>query len=72
MSDITTTSCCNDNKCDNGLSPILMIFVLLFLCGGDNGIFGCGNGNSSCSCNSGLNGILPILLPLFLCGGFNF
>jgi hypothetical protein len=69
MSDLSTTSCCgNNNKCDNGMNPILMIVLLLCLCGGDNGLFGFG-GNSSCGCGGGLDGILPIILLLCLCGG---
>lgn len=68
MSDLSTTSCCGNNKSDNGMNPMFLILILLFLCGGDNGILGCGNGSSSCGCSSGLDSMLPILL-LLLCGG---
>ncbi|MDD3174320.1 MAG: chorion class high-cysteine HCB protein 13 [Herbinix sp.] len=68
MSDLSCTSCCGSNKSDNGISPIFMILILLFLTGGDNGIFGSCNGNNTCGCNGGLDGILPIILLLF-CGG---
>lgn len=72
MSDLTSTSYCRDNnKCDNGFSPMLLI--LLLLCSGDNGLFGGGNGNGSCGlgCGTGggLGGILPLLLILMLSGG---
>jgi hypothetical protein len=75
MSDLSSTSCCRDNKNDNGISSIFMILILLSLCGGDNGLLGgflgnsgCG-GNDGCGCNNGLDGILPIILLLSLCGG---
>lgn len=70
MSDLTSTSYYGDNKKDNGISPIFLIFILLFLGGGDNCLLGgsCG-GKSDCGCNSGLDGILPLLLVLLLCGG---
>lgn len=70
MSDLSSTSYCKDNSCDNGMSPLLMIFLLLFLCGGSNGIFGGCNGSSGCGIgNSGLDGMLPLLLILLLSGG---
>jgi hypothetical protein len=69
MSDLSSASCSRDNTCDNGINPIFMIFILLFLCGGDNGILGGFCGNNGCGCNSGLDGILPLILILFLCGG---
>lgn len=69
MSDITSSSYCRDNKCDNnGFSPMLLI-LLLVLCQGDNGgIFG-GKGDCGCGCNNGLEGILPLILLLSLGGG---
>ena len=70
MSDITTTSYCNDKKCDNGFSPMLMIILLLCLCNGGGGLFGGGNCQSgSCGLGNGLDGILPIILLLTLGGG---
>jgi len=69
MSDFSSTSCCRENRNDNGISPIFMILILLFLGGGDNGILGGFNGNKECGCNNGLDGILPIILLLSLCGG---
>lgn len=68
MSDITAASCGNNCKSDNGFSPMMLI-LLLFLCGGDNGLLGGCGGSNSCGCNNGLDGILPILLLLLLCGG---
>lgn len=68
MSDITATSFGNNCKSDNGFSPMMLI-LLLFLCGGDGGLFGGCGGNNSCGSNNGLDGILPILLLLLLCGG---
>ena len=68
MSDITATSCGNNCKSDNGFNPMMLI-LLLFLCGGDNGLSGGCGGNNSCGCNNGLDGMLPILLLLFLGGG---
>ncbi len=68
MSDLSSTSCCRDNKNDNGISPIFMI-LLLSLCGGNNGILGGCNGNNECGCNSGLDSMLPILLILLMGGG---
>ena len=72
MSDISSTSYDRDNnKCDNGFSPMLLI--LLLLCGGDNGFLGgCGgNGNCGLGCGTGggLSGMLPLLLILLLSGG---
>jgi hypothetical protein len=80
MSELTSTSYCKDNKCDNGFNPIFIIFILLFLGGGNdsgllggfNGLFGGCNGNCGNSCSNGLDGILPILLILLLCGGSLF
>lgn len=75
MSDISTTSYCKDNSCDNGLSPMFMILILLLLCGGNSCLLGGCNGNNSCSSGNGIDGMLPILLILLLCGGgslFNF
>lgn len=80
MSDISTTSYGRDNRCesscDKGSSSIFMILILLMLCGGDNGLFGCGcgcdNGSGSCGSGGGLGGILPIILILCLCGGGSF
>lgn len=72
MSDLSITSCRKDTKCDSGSNSIFLIFILLFLCGGDNGLFGLFNGSSSCGCNNGLDGILPILLLLCFCGGSLF
>jgi hypothetical protein len=74
MSDLSTTSCCGNNKSDSGMNPMLMILMLLFLCGGDGGLFGCGDNNNSCGCGggNGLDGMLPILLLLFLGGGSCF
>jgi hypothetical protein len=76
MSDLSSASYCKDNSCGCGSSPIFMILMLLLLCGGDNGIFGClgGSGNgSSCGCGSGgMNGMLPILLIPLLLGGSLF
>ena len=69
MSDLTSTSYCKDNSCDNGSSPIFMILILLLLCGGDNGILGGCNSNNGCGSSNGLGGILPIILMLSLCGG---
>lgn len=69
MIDLSTTSYCKDNKCDNGLNPIFMILILLFLCGGDNGMLGCFGGNNSCGSNNGLSSMLPLLLLLFIPGG---
>ncbi len=64
MSDISSSSYCRDNKCDNnGFSPMLLI--LLLLCSGDNCLFG-GKGDS---CGSGMDGILPLILLLTLGGG---
>lgn len=70
MSDLTATSYYNDNKKDNGISPIFLI-LLLCMCGGDNGLFG-GSCNSKGSCGGGcgLDGILPLILILSLMGGF--
>lgn len=80
MSDITSTSCCRDNRNDKGNNSMFMILILLLLCGGDNGIFGCSNGNNGifscsndnneCGCNNGLSGMLPILLMLLSGGSF--
>ncbi|HBI73280.1 MAG TPA: chorion class high-cysteine HCB protein 13 [Lachnospiraceae bacterium] len=72
MSDLTSTSYFNDKKNDTGMNPIFLIFILLFLCGGDNGMLGCLKGGNECGCNNsnGLDGILPILLLFCLCGGF--
>jgi hypothetical protein len=68
MSDLTKTSCGN-NTCDNGISPIFMIMILLFLCGGSNGI-GCLGSGSGCGIgNGGMDGMLPLLLILLLGGG---
>jgi hypothetical protein len=71
MSDLSSTSYCKDNSCDNGMSPLLMIFLLLFLCGGSNGILGGCNSNGGCGiCGSGgMDGMLPLLLILLLSGG---
>lgn len=72
MSDLSTTSYCKDNRCDNGISPIFMVLILLCLCGGDNGIFGGCGGNSGCGgsgLTDGLGGILPLILILSLGGG---
>lgn len=69
MSDLSSTSYCKDNKCDNGINPIFMILILLFLGGGDNGILGGLCGSNECGCNNGLDSILPIILLLSLCGG---
>lgn len=71
MSDLSAASYYNDNKKDNGISPMLLI-LLLCLCGGDNGgLFGgsCDK-NGSCGGSCGLDGILPIILLLSLMGGF--
>ncbi|MDF2472948.1 MAG: hypothetical protein K0R21_730 [Anaerocolumna sp.] len=68
MSDLSSTSCFGGNRNDNCTNPIFMILILLFLCGGDNGILGgCNGGN--CGCNNGMDGILPIILLLSLGGG---
>ncbi|MDF2541726.1 MAG: hypothetical protein K0S47_1444 [Herbinix sp.] len=67
MSDLSASSYCN-NKCDNGLSSMLPILLLL-LSGGDNGIFSGCNGNKTCGNNSGIDSILPLLLILSLGGG---
>jgi hypothetical protein len=72
MSDLSSTSYDRDNRSDNGISPMIMILLLLCLCGGDNTIFGGCNGSSQCGCNSGLGGILPIILLLTLSGGSIF
>lgn len=69
MSDLTSTSCYKDNRNDNSISPIFMIFILLFLGGGNNGILGGLGGNSECGCNNGLSNILPLILLLSLTGG---
>jgi hypothetical protein len=72
MSDISAASSYfHDKKCDNnGFSPILLIFLLLFLGGGDNCFLGGMTGNKDCGCNNGgLDGILPLILLLCLCGG---
>jgi hypothetical protein len=74
MSDLSGTSCCRDNRKDNGFSPILLILVLC-LCGGDSGgLFGGCGGQNDCGCNGGggLDGILPLILILCLCGGGSF
>jgi len=69
MSDLTSTSCCRDNRNDNGIGSIFMILILLSLCGGGNGMFGGCNDNNECGCNNGLDGILPIILLMSLGGG---
>jgi hypothetical protein len=73
MSDLSTASCLNGNRCDNGISPIFLILALLFLGGNDNGmlggILGGFGGKNDCGCNNGLDGILPILLLLLVFGG---
>lgn len=72
MSELSSTSCNRDNKCDNGFSPLLLI-LLLCLCqgnqgllGGNGGLFGgCSDHSNGCSlCGGGMEGILPILLLL--------
>ena len=71
MSDLSSTSYCNNNKNDNGISPVFLI-LLLTMCGGDGGLFGGCSTNNDCGCNSGLNGILPLLLILSLSGNSLF
>ena len=71
MSDLSSTSYCQDNKNDNGISPIFLI-LLLTMCGGDSNLFGGCGGTNECGCNSGLSGILPIILILSLTGNSLF
>lgn len=74
MSDLTSASFskdyCGSSKCDTGNNSILMILLLLFLCGGDGGLFGGCGSDKSCGIGCGLDGILPLILVLCLCGGF--
>jgi hypothetical protein len=79
MSDLSSTSYCNEKRNDNNTNMLLPI-LLLCLCGGNggllggsSGLFGGGSGNDGCSlCNGGMDGILPILLILMLSGGSIF
>lgn len=64
MSDLTAASCRSDKG--NGFNGIFLIIILLFLCGGDNGLLG---GSDKCGSDNGINGILPIILILCLCNG---
>jgi len=66
---LSSLSFCKDKSCDNGFSPIFMVFILLFLCGGNSCLLGGCNDNNACSSNNGLDGILPIILILLLSGG---
>ncbi len=74
MDNLSAASYCKDNR-ENGISPMIMILLLLCLCGGDNGIFGgCGGnggcgGSGGCGLTGGMDGILPILLIVLLGGG---
>ena len=67
MSDLSSSSYCRDNKCDNnGFSPMLLILLLLCSGGDGGGIFG---GKGSCGGGCGMDGILPLILLLSLGGG---
>ena len=70
MSDLTSASYGKDycDKKDTGSNSMMMIFLLLFLCGGDSGLLG--GGDKSCGCgNNGIEGILPLILIMSMCGG---
>ena len=73
MSDLTSTSCCDRddrNRGSNGISPIILILILLCSCGGgSNGFLGGSSGNNECGNDNGFGSILPIILILCLCGG---
>jgi hypothetical protein len=66
---LSSLSCGCDSKESSGLSPIILIVLLLCVCGGDGGLFGGGCGDRNDTCGNGLDGILPIILILCLCGG---